>query len=60
MVAKVPAKLEDVSTPYQNDAAVVKQNGDGTASLAEARFQGKKYVLHIGEANNGMQAGSSK
>ncbi len=60
VVAKVPAKLEDVSTPYQNDAAVVKHNSDGSASLAEARFQGKKYVLHIGDANDGMQAGSSQ
>ncbi|MGB8063309.1 MAG: hypothetical protein WCF26_15555 [Candidatus Sulfotelmatobacter sp.] len=60
VIAKVPAKLVDVSTPYQNDAAVVKQNGDGSASLAEARFQGKKFKLDIGEANDGMQAGSSK
>ena len=60
VVAKVPAKLVDVSSPYANDAAVVKQNGDGSNSLSEARFQGKKYVLHIGEANDSMQAGSSK
>lgn len=60
VVAKVPAKLEDVRAPYGNDAAVVKQNGDGTASLAEARFQGKKFKLDIGEANDGMQPGSSK
>jgi len=60
VIAKVPAKLVDVSTPYQNDAAVVKQNGDGSASLAEARFQGKKFKLDIGEADDGMQAGSSK
>ena len=60
VIAKVPAKLVDVSSPYQNDAAVVKQNGDGSASLSEARFQGKKFKLHIGEENDGMQAGSSK
>ena len=60
VIAKVPAKLVDVSSPYQSDAAVVKQNGDGSASLAEARFQGKKFKLSIGEENDGMQAGSSK
>jgi hypothetical protein len=60
VIAKVPAKLVDVSSPYNNDAAVVKQNGDGSASLSEARFQGKKYALHLGETNDGMQAGSSK
>lgn len=60
VVAKVPAKLVDVSSPYDNDAAVVKQNGDGSASLSEARFQGKKFKLHIGDEDDGMQAGSSK
>ena len=60
VIAKVPAKLVDLSSPYPNDSAVVKQNGDGSASLSEARFQGKKYVLHIGDANDSMQPGSSK
>ena len=60
VVARVPAKVVDVSSPYDNDAAVVKQNGDGSASLSEARFQGKKFKLHIGDEDDGMQAGSSK
>jgi hypothetical protein len=38
----------------------LKQNGDGSTSLAGARFQGKKYALELGEASEGMQAGSSK
>lgn len=60
VVAKVPAKLVDLSTPSQNNAAVVTQNGDGTTSLAGVRFQGKKFSLELGESSEGMQAGSSK
>lgn len=60
VIAKVPAKLVDVSSPYQNDSAVVKQNRDGSTSLAEARFSGKKFKLAIGDETDGMQSGSSK
>lgn len=61
VVAKIPAKLVDVSSPYDNDAAVVKNNGDGSTSLSEARFSGKRFKLAIGdETDGGMQAGSSK
>jgi hypothetical protein len=60
VLAKVPAKIVDLNTAASNDAAVVKMNGDGTSTLAGARFQGKKYALEIGESGDGMQAGSSK
>jgi hypothetical protein len=60
VLAKVPAKLVDLSAPAQNDAAVVKSNGDGTTNLAGARFQGKKFAIDLGESSDGMQAGSSK
>jgi hypothetical protein len=39
---------------------VLKQNGDGSTSLAGARFQGKKWGLDLGDTSDGMQAGSSK
>jgi hypothetical protein len=60
VVTKVPAKLVDLDKAPSNDAALLKQNGDGSTSLAGARFQGKKYALELGEASEGMQAGSSK
>jgi len=60
VVAKVPAKLVDLNSPAQNNAAVVKNNDDGTATLEGARFEGKKYALEIGEAGDGMQSGSAK
>jgi hypothetical protein len=60
VIAKVPGKVVELSTPALNDAAVVNKNDDGTTSLAGARFQGKKYGLDLGAASDGMQAGSSK
>jgi len=60
VVAKVPAKVVDLSNNAQNDAAVVKNNDDGTTTLTEARFAGKKFALQLGESSDGMQAGSSK
>lgn len=59
VVAKVPAKVVDLDKASSNDAAVLKQDG-GTATLAGVRFQGKKFALELGEASDGMQAGSSK
>jgi hypothetical protein len=60
VVTKVPAKIVDLEKAPSNDAALLKQNGDGSTTLAGARFQGKKYALELGEASEGMQAGSSK
>jgi hypothetical protein len=60
VVAKVPAKLVDLNSNAANDAAVIKNNSDGSSTLAGVRFAGKKYALELGEAADGMQAGSSK
>lgn len=61
VVAKVPAKLVDLTSVSQNNAAVLLRNGDGTTSLTGARFEGKKFALELGaESADGMQMGSSK
>ena len=60
VLTKVPAKLVDLDKAPSNDAAILKQNGDGSTTLAGVRFQGKKYALELGETSDGMQAGSSK
>ena len=60
VVTKVQAKVVDLEKAPINNAALLKQNGDGTTTLAGVRFQGKKYALELGEASDGMQAGSSK
>jgi hypothetical protein len=60
VVAKVPAKVVDLNASSSNNAAVLKENGDGSTTLAGVRFQGKKFALEIGDSGDGMQAGSSK
>ena len=60
VVAKVPAHVVELQTPSANDAAVTRHNDNGPNSLAGIRFQGKKFALELGEASDGMQAGSSK
>ena len=41
--------MVNLETPSSNDAAVVKNNGDGTKSLSEVRLSGKKFSLALGE-----------
>jgi ABC-type nitrate/sulfonate/bicarbonate transport system substrate-binding protein len=60
VLAKVPAKVVGLNSPSPSNAAVIKNNDDGTSTLAGARFEGKKFALDIGESSDSMQAGSSK
>ncbi len=60
VVAKVPAKVVELNSKAANDAAVLKDNGNGTTSLTEARFAGKNFSLKIGGSDDGMQSGSSR
>ena len=60
VIAKAPAQLVDLPSPSSNSAAVVKKNDDGSSSLEGVRFEGKKYALELGQAGDGMSAGSSK
>ena len=60
VVTKVAAKIVDLDKAPSNDAALLKQNSDGSTTLSGARFQGKKFALELGESSDGMQAGSSK
>jgi len=49
VIAKVPAHIVNLEVPSPSDAAVVKNNGDGTKSLSEVRLSGKKFSLAVGE-----------
>ena len=60
VVAKVPAHIIELSTAYPHDAAVTRTTDGGGSSLTGLRFQGKKLAIELGEASEGMQAGSSK
>jgi len=60
VVAKVPAKVVDLSAPAPDNAAILNNGDNGKRTLSGARFQGKKYALQIGESSDDMHAGSSK
>ena len=49
VIAKVPAHMVNLEAASPSDAAVVKNNGDGTKSLSEVRLSGKKFSLALGE-----------
>lgn len=60
VIAKVPARIVDLNSPAAYDSAVVTRGADGASTLTSARFEGKKIALQLGDASDGMQAGSSK
>jgi hypothetical protein len=61
VVATTPARLIDLTSKPERDAAVVKNNDDGSRSLAEIHFGGKTYGLAIGTESASMNgSGSSK
>ena len=61
VVATTPAWLVDLSQKSNSDSAIVQQNGDGSKSLTEIHFGGKKYALAIGNESASMDgSGSSK
>jgi hypothetical protein len=60
VVAKAPAHVVELQTASPSDAAVIRKNDSGPNALAGLRFEGKKVALELGEASDGMQAGSSK
>ncbi len=61
VVATTPARLIDLSAKPERDSAVVKNNDDGSRSLAEIHFGGKTYGLAIGSESASMDgSGSSK
>ena len=49
VVATVPAHLVDLNKSSAKDSAIVRSNGDGSRSLSEIRFAGKKYALAISD-----------
>ena len=60
VVLTTPARLIDLNQKSDSDAAVVRSNADGSRTLAEIHFGGKKYALALGDESAGMDAGSSK
>ena len=59
VVASVPARLVDINQSASSDATVVRKNEDGSRTLSEIRFSGKKYALAIGEEAATADTGES-
>lgn len=47
VMATAPAHVIDLSTSAAGDSAVIKKNDDGSSSLAQIRFGGKKQALDL-------------
>jgi len=60
VVATTPARWIDLNEKPYGDVAVIKNNSDGSKSLAEIHFYGKKSALAIGSESASMDAGGSK
>jgi hypothetical protein len=60
VVATVPAHMIELSSSASSDAAVVSHNSDGTQTLSEIRFSGKKYAFAIGGESARAETDSSK
>jgi hypothetical protein len=50
VVAKTSARMVERDKASSSDAAVINNNGDGSKSLSEIRFAGKKYAIAVGGA----------
>ena len=59
VVATIPARLIDLDRSAAGNTAVVKRNGDGSRTLSEIRFAGKKYALALGDDSAKADAGDS-
>jgi hypothetical protein len=49
LVATVPAHLTDLSQAQRNNATELRKNADGSQSLTQVDFAGKKYALSFGD-----------
>jgi hypothetical protein len=58
VVATTPARVIDLSQVPNSNSAVVKSNDDGSKSLSEIHFGGKKYALAIGQETASMDGSS--
>lgn len=59
VVATIPARLIDLDRSASGNTSVVKRNDDGSKTLSEIRFAGKKYALALGNESAKADAGDS-
>jgi hypothetical protein len=49
VVATTSARMIDLDRSASGNTSVIKRNGDGSRTLSEIRFSGKKYALALGD-----------
>ena len=59
VVATIPARLIDLDRSAPGNTSVVKRNEDGSKTLSEIRFAGKKYALALGDESAKADSGDS-
>jgi len=57
VVATAPAQVVAVPTPEHGNGVALNHNSDGSATVTQIQFDGRKYLLQIGE-QTAMQGGS--
>jgi hypothetical protein len=60
VVATTAAQLISLDRSPNNGAAIIKSNADGSKSLTEVRFGGKKYALAIASDSQPESSNSTK
>jgi hypothetical protein len=60
VLAKVQAKLVDLPAPSAGDSVVLTTGENGSSTVAQVRFNGKKYALDLSGSGDGTMGGSSK
>lgn len=58
VVATLPAHLVDLNYASDGNKSELHKNSDGTLSLTQVDFKGKKVALSFGGASEGMAAGA--
>ncbi|MGA8216364.1 MAG: hypothetical protein WB799_22430 [Candidatus Sulfotelmatobacter sp.] len=60
IIAKVPARVVELETPYFADGADTQENGSQPRLLVGIHFQGKRFWLELATASGGIQPSSRK
>ncbi|MFZ0286725.1 MAG: hypothetical protein WAL32_15975 [Terriglobales bacterium] len=57
VIASTPARVFNLDESSNSNSAVIRDNGDGSKSLSEIHFSGKKYALAIGQESASADMG---
>ncbi len=60
VMASTPARVVSTDRTPDRDSAILKMNSDGSKSVSEIRFGGKKYALAIGDSGSSSDMGSTR